>query len=204
MWDLGYNKGGGFMSVFPNQGHWSEGEYLSVTRDARFLVELVDGFIGVLPMPTEAHQNVVSFLFAMLKAFITPKKLGRVLQSPFRVRLATNQFREPDVCFMLRENDARRTNDFWEGADLVIEVVSDDPNDRVRDLDTKRAAYAQAGIKEYWIVDPREARVLVLKLLGEQYATHAEVGTGGRVNSALLPGFELEVDAVLASAEFED
>jgi Uma2 family endonuclease len=190
--------------LFPNQGHWTECDYLSLTDNARYLVELVDGRVEVLPMPTESHQNIVSFLVAMLKAFVIPQKLGRVLQSPFRIRVAANQFREPDACFMLRENDARRSDDYWDGADLVMEVVSEDPKDRIRDLEIKRDVYAKAGIREYWIIDRRDSRILVLKLTGDTYTEHTQAGIGGRAESNLLPGFALVVDAVLASAEFED
>ena len=71
----GYLAGGGFMSVvestppkvsepawgiarlFPAQGNWSEGDYLSLTDNTRHLVELVDGRVEVLSMPTQLHQN---------------------------------------------------------------------------------------------------------------------------------------------------
>lgn len=49
-------------------------------------------------------------------------------------------------------NDLRRQDAYWTGADLAVEVVSED--DPGRDLITKRLEYAQAGIPEYWIVDP--------------------------------------------------
>jgi Uma2 family endonuclease len=190
--------------LFPNQGSWTEGDYLSLTDNARHLVELVDGRVEVLPMPTESHQNIVWFVVAMLKAFVNPRKLGRVVQSPFRVRVAASQFREPDISLMLRENDARRSDEYWDGADLVIEVVSDDPKDRLRDFEIKREVYAKAGIREYWIIDQRDSRILVLKLAGDIYLEHADAAAGGRVGSNLLAGFELDVDAVLASAESED
>jgi Uma2 family endonuclease len=54
---------------------------------------------------------------------------------------------------MKAEHRNRRTFDYWEGADLVVEIVNRD--DPARDLETKRAEYAEAGIPEYWIVDPR-------------------------------------------------
>lgn len=190
--------------LFPDQGYWGEGDYLWLTENVRYAVELVDGVVEVLPMPTASHQNIVIFLFTMLRAYIASRKLGYALQSPFRVRLGPNHFREPDVCFMQRQNASRMSDEYWEGADLVMEVVSNDPKDRARDLGIKREAYARAGVREYWIVDPKENRIEVLRLEGNAYVTHADAGAGGRVASILLPGFECDVDAVMAAASFPE
>jgi Uma2 family endonuclease len=93
--------------------------------------------------------------------------------------------------FMLKANDHRRNNEFWEGADLVMEVVSDD--DRRRDLEVKRFEYAQGKIPEYWIVDPRDLKITVLKLGQERYEEHGVFGTGEKATSSLLEGFEVSV-----------
>jgi Uma2 family endonuclease len=91
--------------------------------------------------------------------------------------------------------DPRRHNDYWEGADLGVEIVSpDDPN---RDVVTKRADYAEAGIPEYWIVDPHRETITVLRLSGKGYAEHGVFRRGQRTNSALFTEFSLSVDAVL-------
>jgi Uma2 family endonuclease len=123
-------------------------------------VEFEAGSIKVLPMPTEAHQFIVRFLFLALHGFAAERRLGQVVFAPFRIRTRPDRFREPDIAMMLNENDSRRSNNFWIGADLVMEVVSDDAESRVRDLEQKRVEYALASIKEYWIVDPREQTVL--------------------------------------------
>ena len=78
----------------------------------------------------------------------------------------------------------------------MIEVVSED---RSRDLETKRSEYARAGIPEYWIVDPKFARIIVLVLDGTSYAVRGEFGPGDRATSVLLPGFEVDVTAALAA-----
>jgi Uma2 family endonuclease len=88
--------------------------------------------------------------------------------------------------------------DYWDGADLVMEVVSPDPKDRKRDLETKPREYARAGIPEYWIIDPEQGRIQVLTLEGKVYRVHGDFGAGTQATSALLPGFAADVDAVLA------
>jgi Uma2 family endonuclease len=61
----------------------------------------------------------------------------------------------------------------------------------------KRADYAEAGIPEYWIVDPENERITVLRLAGDVYAEHGVFKRSETATSALLTGFELPVDAVL-------
>ena len=87
---------------------------------------------------------------------------------------------------------------FWDGADLVAEVVSADPDDRERDLVEKPLEYARARIPEYWIIDPKEASIAVLRLKGRKYVVHGKFTTGEKATSALLAGFEVAVDRVLS------
>jgi Uma2 family endonuclease len=122
--------------LFPDQGAWTEQDYLAVTEDLNRLVELAHGRIEVLEMPKQHHQLIVDFLVALLNAFVRPRKLGRVVSAPFRIHLEANLFREPDVTFMRREHFHRTNDSFWEGADLAIEVVSPDAQSRERDYVT--------------------------------------------------------------------
>ena len=187
--------------LWPDQGQWSDDDYLALTHDGNHPVELSDGSIEVLPMPTTSHQRIVRFLAAALLAFVSPRRFGEVLFAPLRVRLRPGKFREPDVIFMLARHADRIGEEFWDGADLVMEVLSDRPKDRKRDLDTKRKEYARAGVAEYWLVDPRLRRITVLKLIGNKYVNHDEGGTGGSVSSTLLSGFTVNVDAVFAAIQ---
>ena len=82
---------------------------------------------------------------------------------------------------------------------MVVEVVSEDDEDRQRDLETKRREYAQAGVAEYWIVDPREHQIIVLALDDATYRVHGEFGRGTTATSVILPGFTASVDAVFAA-----
>ena len=182
--------------LFPPQGEWTEEEYLDLTEDTNYLVEFTDGRIEVLPMPTTSHQLIVRTLVDLLRAFVDPRSLGEVLFAPLRVRTRRRKYREPDVVFMLSEHFDRAGEAFWEGADLVMEVVSPDPDSRERDLDKKPLDYAAAGIPEYWIVDPHTERISVLKLVGKKYEVHCDCGRGEQATSALLDGFAMDVSSV--------
>src|SRR5580658_6264505 len=80
--------------LYPNQGHLSESEYLHLTDHTRRMAEFSKGRIEVLPIPTLEHQEVVLFLVNLLRAFIGPRKLGRAIMSPYRVRIGKGEFRE--------------------------------------------------------------------------------------------------------------
>jgi Uma2 family endonuclease len=183
--------------LFPDQGFWDESDYFALSERNR-LVEFSDGVVEVLPMPTMYHQVILAFLYRTLLAFVEASDLGWVLFAPMKVRLRTGRFREPDLLFMLREHADRLGNLFWDGADLVMEVVSDQNRDH--DLDTKRREYAEAGIAEYWIVDPTERAITVLALEpgATVYSEHGRFVTGQRATSRLLPGFAVDVAATFA------
>jgi len=179
--------------LFPYQGNWSESEYLSLAMRTNRLVELSNGSIGVIELPTESHQDIMLFLYNALSAFVKRDGLGKVSVAGLPVKLWPKQFREPDVLFMLAEHHERRHEQFWEGADLAMEVVSED---RTHDLETKRSEYAQAAIPEYWIVDPKLQEITVLKQVGAMYEVAAICHRGEQAASVLLPGFGVDVSAV--------
>ena len=179
-------------TLFPAQGAWSEEEYLSL--DTNHLVEFSHGHIEVLPMPSDKHQSIVFFLSALLGAYAR-KIGGKVLFAPLRLRLWPDKIREPDVLFLADANDPRRQNAYWTGADLVIEVVS--PDDPQRDRVTKRNEYAQAGIPEYWIVDPQAETITVLRLDGAAYVEHGVFERGEVATSAHYAGLQTPVSVVL-------
>jgi len=184
--------------LFPAQGAWSEEEYLGLPGN--HLVEFDLGHIEALGLPSQSHQLLVGFLCLALANFVRQRRLGKVLVSPFPVKLWDGKMREPDVLFMRREHRERRHENYWSGADLVMEVVS--PDDPGRDKITKRREYARAGIPEYWLVDPFEKTVTVFSLpeQAEEYAVHG-VFVGGLAQSASLPGFSVAVDELFAAAE---
>jgi Uma2 family endonuclease len=185
-------------TLYPPQGAWSEDAYLDLTDGTNRRIELVDGRLEFLPMPTEMHQALVGFLYHALLSFVTKHDLGIVPYAPLRVRVPGGRYREPDVMFLRKENFHLRSNRIWKGADLLMEIVSGDPKDRKRDYEDKLADYIATNVAEYWIVDPERRTVTVHRLAGEGYTIHAEFCPGQTANSALLPGFAIDVAALFA------
>lgn len=181
------------LDLLPLQGHWSEEAYLWLTDYSNRLIEYTDGYIEVLPMPTDEHQSILGYLLEVFLAFVRPAG-GKVLFAPLRVRIHERKYREPDMLLLRDANDPRRENRYWRGADLVVEVVS--PDKPERDLIEKRGDYAEARIPEYWIANPLTQTITVLRLEGDAYVEHGVFGRGAQATSVLLAGFSVDVSAV--------
>jgi Uma2 family endonuclease len=181
------------VEIAPAQGCWSEEEYLVLTDNRNRLVEYTDGFVEVLPMPTDAHQAILGFLYLAFFHSFGPRG-GLVRFSALRLRIRSGKFREPDLMLLLSAQDSRRENRYWLGADLALEVVSEDKPER--DLVDKVADYAEGHIPEYWIVNPLTETITVLSLVENAYQQAGMYRRGDRAGSALSPDFSLAVDEV--------
>ena len=182
--------------LFPYQGAWSEEEYLAL--DTNHLIEFDHGRLEFLPMPDISHQRIVAFLYRLLWTYVSARGLGEALFAPMPVRLWAKKYREPDILF-LRATRRQIRGSYVTPPYLVMEVVS--PDDPDRDYVDKRREYAQAGIPEYWIVDPARALVTVLRLADDQYAVHGEFSPGTQATSSLLAGFTVPIDDLFAASE---
>lgn len=174
------------------QGTWTVEQYLRITEGSNWLLEFTDGELEVLPMPTRRHQAISKFLLFMLNAFLDPRG-GTVFYSPLRLRVREGKFRKPDLIVALDKDDPRLQDAYFLGADLVMEIVS--PDDPERDTVGKRADYAEAHIPEYWIVNPLDETITVLRLEGEAYSEHGVFRRGDTAASSLVEGFTVDVNA---------
>ncbi len=179
--------------ILPPQGQWSPDEYLILTEHSNRLVEYTDGLLEALPMPTDKHQSVLKFLLFAFSAFVEARG-GKVQFAPLRLQIRTGKFREPDLLLLRSAADPRRQNRFWLGADLALEVVSEEKPER--DLVEKRGDYAEGRVPEYWIVNPQNETITVLSLSGDSYSEAGTYPRGETALSVLLPGFSVAVAAV--------
>lgn len=181
------------LSLFPKQGEWQEGDYFALPGNR--IVELVQGHIEVPPVPSLLHQLLSRQIFLWLHEFVSNRNLGIVMSAPTRVRIDGRHYREPDVLYVASENLSRRTEQYWEVIDLAVEIIS--PDDPDRDLIDKRSDYAAAGVREYWIVDPRDDSVMVLELSNGEYTEHSKEPIA---RSRFLPDLELNVSDLFRAA----
>ncbi len=181
-------------TLFPTQGAWSEDDYFRL--ETEHFVELVDGCIEVLPMPTWLHQRIVRWLSRLFEDWTSHHKRGEVLFAPLPLKLFVGTIREPDILIVQRLAQSSRLEKYPTSALLVAEVVSDGKTARHRDLIDKRRDYAKAGIAEYWIVDPIEKVITVLALDGHEYREHGRFTAGQSATSLLLTNFTISTDDV--------
>src|SRR5688572_20946333 len=82
---------------FPAQGHWSEQDYLELTERSTRLVELTDGQLEVLEMPSMEHQLLMLYLVECLRTYLRSHPVGVALVAPYPTRVRADKYREPDV-----------------------------------------------------------------------------------------------------------
>jgi Uma2 family endonuclease len=113
------------------------------------------------------------------------------------MRIRPNKSREPDLLLLISATDPRNKSRYWEGADLALEVVSEDNPER--DLIDKRVDYAEAKIPEYGIVNPLDETVTVLQLTGNAYTEAGIYHRGESARSILRPKFAVDASAIFDS-----
>ncbi|HWY86177.1 MAG TPA: Uma2 family endonuclease [Gemmataceae bacterium] len=182
------------LDLLPGQGCWTDEDYLWLTDHTNRLVEFTDGHIEGLPMPTDRHQSILEYLFWAFTSYLKPLG-GKVHLAGIRLRIREGKYREPDLILLRSSKDPRREDRYWTGADLTLEVVSEDKPER--DLVDKRLDYAEGGVPEYWIVNPLVETITVLRLEGNAYVEHGVFPRGTTATSALLADFGVNVDGAL-------
>jgi Uma2 family endonuclease len=179
----------------PRRLRMSYEEYLEFAADSE-IVEWVDGeAISYMP-PIDRHQDLSWFLSTLLGLFVQFFKSGVVRYAPFEVKLwPDGPSREPDIFFIANDHLAQLTNERFEGGpDLIIEIIS--PGSASEDRVRKFTQYEQAGVREYWIIDPRPRQQQVdFYILGSDNLYHsAPIGDDGRYRSTVITNFWFDVD----------
>lgn len=156
--------------------------------------EWIDGEVQMVSPASQKHQQVTMFLSTLLSLYARRKNLGIVLSAPFLMRLPdVPSGREPDILFVRTENLHRIQPAFLDGpADLVVEIVS--PESVGRDRGEKFVEYEQAGIPEYWLIDPDRHRAEFYHLDARGMYRLVEPDAQGVYRSHVVDGFWLRVD----------
>ncbi len=177
---------------------WTLEEFLRLAPENQRW-EFVHGEVIMNSPASLRHQDIVGFLYSLLRLHCEARAQGRVLAGPAALLVLPQVVREPDV-FVLPPGPVE------EGPGgliltrplFVVEVAS--PSTRRMDLEDKAQEYAQAGVPEYWVLDPEEP-ALYQHVLGDEGAYHRHRHTQGWVWSRVLPGFGLQVAWVLPAPQ---
>lgn len=144
---------------FPKDHKYTAEEYFALTpEDSTERYELINGELVLQAAPGEIHQDIVGGLYSEIRIFIRSNGGNcKPMIAPFEVVLDEHNVVQPDVMIICDKNkmDGKRCN----GApDFIIEVLSANRRD---DLVDKLALYSAHGVREYWIVDPKNEKTLV-------------------------------------------
>lgn len=169
-------------------------QFIDLPENADRRFELIDGEI-VEKLPTEEHSAVAGNIYAALRAFVNPRKMGRVLFE-VRHRLPNDHDNSyvPDVEFTRAERVKPLVT---QGAvpqlpDLAVEVKS--PSDRLPAMRRKALYYLDNGVQLVWLVYPDTQRIEVLGVDTLKTLIMGDVLDGGDV----IPGFVMPVESVFA------
>lgn len=177
-------------------------DYLTWQFEER--VELIKGFIRKMsPAPNRKHQKVSMNLSGIFYNLLKNKNCQK-FHAPFDVRLPIPSKKkdttvvQPDLCVICDES---KLDDLGcNGApDLVVEILS--PNNSKHDLDTKFKLYEEAGVLEYWIVQPTDQNVLVYYLNEGKYYGSKPFTIDEIVESKIFPDMKINVSDIFENID---
>lgn len=165
-------------------GDYTLEDYYAIPEERR--VELIDGVIYDIGAPSMIHQMLCGEIWRALREYIMEKK-GRCIavQSPADVQLDCNDktIVQPDV-FVICDREKILRHCLYGAPDLVVEILS--KATRKKDMGIKQAKYMNAGVREYWIVDPDARKIVVYDL--EQEKLPVIYGFGDSVPVRIFQG----------------
>lgn len=158
--------------ALPQIKNYTEDDYYNLPEDVR--AELIDGQIYYMSAPSRVHQKILSELHITIGQYIREKGgTCEVYPAPFAVKLFEDDNKtivEPDISVIC--NPGKLTDRGCTGApDWIVEIVS--PSTSSHDYIRKLNLYADAGVREYWIVNPMDQSVYVYFLEGDKFRTTA-------------------------------
>src|SRR6266849_2549289 len=169
-------------------------EFVKMVPDGQ-KADLLDGVIYMASPDNTDAADLNLWLAILLYTFVDSNDLGKIYTSRVAYRLGPKQGPEPDIGFVPKELEFTRRRGYIDGPPtLAIEIVS--PDSVARDYVQKRAVYEQAGVGEYWILDPDEGRVTFLVLQDgrfEQVFPRENI-----IHCTVVPGFYLDVRWLLS------
>ena len=179
---------------YPHQGDWDDADFLLLDHSGIFGLELCDGCLRLLPSMTMQEQSVAGFLLTALTDHLgrhRAHRRGYNIRFRERVPGSRHDFRQPDVLATLDRSSL--LEGFAVAADLIAEVVDSDADAKTRDFVEKRLDYAEAGVPEYWVIDPSDETVLQLRLADGRYEEVGTFGIGETVASTAIPDFSVDL-----------
>lgn len=145
----------------PQNTSYTSEDYWNLPENER--AELIKGQLYAMVPPNRIHQKLITKFTAAIVNYVQSHRGDcEIYPAPFAVNLDADDINwvEPDVSVICDKN--KLTDRGCSGApDWIIEVVS--PSSRKMDYSVKNALYSEAGVREYWIVDPEKERTTIYR-----------------------------------------
>ncbi len=168
-------------------------DYLKTPDGERY--ELIEGKLLMTPAPVPRHQRISRKIEFILEKFITENDLGELFYAPCDVYLDNENVVQPDILFISKERLNMIGDKNIQGPpDLAIEIVSESA--AYRDLVQKKRLYARFGVKEYWIVLPKEESIEIYTLKDNTYLLSSTYNKDNILESACLKGLRIELKRI--------
>ncbi len=151
--------------------------------------ELFDGVMIVHSLASPRHNRIAGCLRDLMSFYAEEKEIGWVYGPDDLIQLATGRRFAPDIFYLENPPECHPEKQYEGVPDLVVEVLS--PSNRDDDLEDKRPAYRQAGVREIWFVDPENRQVIADRRRKRSYTT--AVVESGRLTATALAGFWIEL-----------
>ena len=178
-------------------------DYLTWLDDKRR--ELIDGFINLMtPAPARKHQDISGNIHTTIRIYLKNKKTCKVYYAPFDVRLPKSKEEtddakvytvvQPDLCIIC--DPSKLDDKGCIGApDLIVEILS--PSTSKKDLSVKYKIYEQAGVKEYWIVNPNDENISVFVLDNTgKYQLNGMYGGDMKIKVSIFKDLEISLEDI--------
>ena len=153
-----------------HQGQYTVDDVMALPDDVR--MELIDGVLYDMASPTALHQAIAGYIHHCMLDHVRRNKGGCFpFISPLSVQLDRDEktMVQPDVLVICRKDaeDLFRENNILFGApDFILEVIT--PSSVRKDAVIKMRKYKEAGVREFWLIDPKEKVLFVYDLENEQ------------------------------------
>ena len=162
--------------------------------------ELINGVIYDMAAPTVVHQEIVSFLHGTIWNYIfSHGGMCIVFTAPFDVQLDKDEYTlvQPDISVICDKDKLTNGKRCMGAPDWIVEIVS--PSTDTRDYKTKLLKYRGAGVREYWIVDPIDSRILIYSFVSGAFQI---LPLKSKLRAEIFPDLEIDFTA-LALAGFD-
>lgn len=175
-------------TVARRSGRYTFDDFLAIVQEDQ-KADLIDGVIYLASPESTEDNDLVGWLYALMRDFVDELDLGKMYVSRVAFRLGSLHGPEPDLAFVAKRNLHRVHRGFVQGPpDIAVEIVSPESVDR--DYVRKRALFERAGVREYWIIDPDERRATFLR---RHRGKFREIDLEETLfESSALPGFKLD------------